>query len=64
MPSQVDALPHQRIDLRRDHLGSRAGPVKAHLSVPKVIDEDEEDVWWSGIINFEANTCSSIELVP
>ncbi len=29
----------------------------------EVID-DYGDMWWSGIINFEANTCTSIELTP
>lgn len=39
------------------------GASTALASTYEVID-DYGDLWWSGIINFEANTCSSIELVP
>lgn len=39
------------------------GNSTALASTYEVID-DYGDSWWSGIINFEANTCTKIELTP
>ena len=39
------------------------GNSTALASTYEVID-DYGDLWWSGVINFEANTCTSIELTP
>ena len=39
------------------------GNSTALASTYEVID-DYGDLWWTGVINFEANTCTSIELTP
>ena len=39
------------------------GSVPTRASTYEVYDEDGY-MWWSGVVNFDANTCTSFQLTP